>query len=163
MAECRRTSGLRGKHPDDLTELDRYIDPDTKVVISTQLDSDDALNRGAIARIQRHAGAFLGSSRTSCCIRSRLAQFDAVNGLVYRSRYQQNAFLSLFERPGNDVRGVMRENHTRLEKLCPLERDSSLLGWLQVLHGGNVSNHLTHQDVQVDDLDLDALFGVAGP
>ncbi len=164
VADCRRTSGLRGNHPDDLRDLDPYIDPDAKVVISTRLDSDDALNRGAIAQIQRHAGAFWGSSEELLLHSFPLGcKFDAVNGLVYRSRYQQNAFLSLFERPGNNVQGVMRDSHTRLEKLCPLERDFSLLGWLQVLHGGNVSNHLTRQDVQADDLDLDALFGVAGP
>lgn len=162
VAECRPMSSQRGNHPDDLRDLDRYVDPASEVVISTRLDSDDALNREAIAQIQSHARTFLESSDDLLLHTFPLGcKLDVVNRLVYRSRYQQNAFLSLFERPGNDIQGVMRMSHTKLEQFCPLERDFGLLGWLQVLHTGNVSNQLRRGDLQVHGLDLDAMFGVA--
>ena len=163
VAECRRVSSIRGKHPDDLRNLSRFIDPERKVIISTRLDSDDALHRGAVEQIQRHASTFWASPDE---LRLHTFPFgcklDAVNGLVYRSRYQQNAFLSLFERCGDDVQGIMQESHIALEKRVPFERDFSLPGWLQVLHGGNVSNRVTRDDAQVDGLDLQALFGLEG-
>lgn len=164
VAECRRQSSIRGKAPDDLRDLDKFVDPGSAVVITTRLDSDDALNRHAIEQIQGHAPAYAESPGEHLLHTFPLGcKLDAVNGQAYRTWYRQNAFLSLFERAGNDVQGVMRDSHVRLEKLfSPQVQDHAVLGWLQVLHGGNVSNSLNRHDEPADELDLGALYSLHG-
>jgi hypothetical protein len=160
IADCRRLASVRGRPPDDLTALDRYIDPGSEVLVTTRLDSDDALNRHAVELVQRHITAFHKSDDAALLHSFPFGcKLDVQTGGVYRTRYQQNAFLSLFERPGGpDVQGVLRDNHTQLEKSFPLTRDFSLLGWLQVLHGTNVSNAVNRNDEPTHGLDLQALF-----
>jgi hypothetical protein len=164
VAECRRHASVRGKAPDDLMALDEFVDPDSEVVITTRLDSDDALNRCSVEQIQRHATAFSRSGGDFLLHTFPLGcKLDAVDGRVYRTWYRQNAFLSLFERAGTDPKGVMQDNHVKLEtRFSPLERDFSLLGWLQVLHGSNVSNALNRHDEEAHGLDLRALYGLEG-
>jgi hypothetical protein len=161
VASCRLRSHAR-PHPGDLRDLARFIDPASEVVITTRLDSDDALNVSALAQIQRYASTFWESDDEALVHTFPLGcKLDTVNGHVYRSRYEQNAFLTLFERGENDVLGSLSANHTRLERAHPVVRDFSLLGWLQVLHGGNVSNEVNKNDLLVDgELDVESLFGV---
>jgi hypothetical protein len=155
IADCRAYTSVRGKAPDDLRDLDKFVAPGSEVVITTRLDSDDALHRSAIELVQRHAAPFKDSVDPVLLHSFPLGcKLDIGDRRLYRTRYQQNAFLSLLERAGNNVEGVMIDSHTRLEKRCPLTRDFSILGWMQVLHGTNVSNSLNRHDEPVDGLDL---------
>jgi hypothetical protein len=155
IADCRRYTSVPGKAPDDLRDLDKFVAPGSEVVITTRLDSDDALHRSALELVQRHAAPFLDSVDEVLLHTFPLGcKLDVTEGVLYRTRYQQNAFLSLLERTRNKVEGVMIDSHTRLEKRCPLTRDFSILGWMQVLHGTNVSNSLNRHDDPVEGLGL---------
>ncbi len=104
-------------------------------IISTRLDSDDALARDHIARVQSLADftrrEFLNFQlgwiwrRGQICIRT----------------YPSNPFLSLIEQ-SECFQSCYCVPHPRAASAAPIRQIADLPAWLQVVHGGNLSTHV---------------------
>ncbi|MGX1163219.1 putative rhamnosyltransferase [Arthrobacter sp. SLBN-100] len=104
-------------------------------LISSNLDNDDALATDFVERLQKIP---TGSSRTAVYF---------VNGLIlsgdalYANRDSTNAFCSVRETWDSPVT-CWADWHTRLGKSMPVLEIDGPAGWLQVVHGTNVSNRV---------------------
>ena len=105
------------------------------VLITTNLDNDDGLARDFVDRVQ-HADA----------PPERVALF-VTRGLIagprglYLRRDSRNAFCSVRE-SWDDPVTCWSDWHTRLGKSMPIIEIDGAPGWLQVVHGSNVSNRV---------------------
>jgi hypothetical protein len=114
---------------------DRVNAPD--MLITTQLDNDDALHRRYIECVQHevHEG--------------KLEFINASNGYVldferhhlYRKRDVSNPFISLIE-PFRDFRTVWCGPHPELSTFGPIRQVETEPLWLQVVHGRNKYNNV---------------------
>jgi hypothetical protein len=130
------------------------VAPGTQVLVTTRLDSDDALHVDAVGVVQEYAGLFRVSELDHMVVNFEQGwQLDAETGVVSERWYPHSPFISLLERVGaGPIRGVMHANHTTLPTHYLTHHDLSIVGWLQVVHGGNVTNTV-----------VDAATVVAGP
>jgi GT2 family glycosyltransferase len=105
------------------------------VLLTTNLDNDDALARDFVARLQRLAVAHPGSAlflRTGLVLRG-----DA----LFLRHDANNAFCSVSE-PWQRPVTAWRDWHTLLGEHLPVASVDGDPGWLQVVHGQNVSNRV---------------------
>lgn len=106
-------------------------------LITTRLDSDDAVARDFIAAVQRRFAPrdLLFVSFT------RGLQIDR-SGAVYRRDQLSGSFLSLVERRvgGRDPMTVYASRHERAASLGPVLEVQADPMWIQVLHGANLAN-----------------------
>ncbi|GAA4194867.1 hypothetical protein GCM10022219_18910 [Microbacterium oryzae] len=120
------------------------------ILLTTNLDNDDAIADDFVERLQalarRHprAALFLG--------RGIIAHGDE----VYLRRDDENAFCSVAE-PWDAPVTAWRDWHTLLHDHLPVVTDGGRPAWLQVVHGGNVSNRV--RGVRVSPFAYRALFG----
>jgi len=104
-------------------------------LLSTRLDNDDGLAVDFVARLQ---AAVAAAAR-------RRAAFNLTNGVVFDGRrayalsHPSNAFASLLE-TWDGARTVSDYQHMHLAEQGPVIQVAGPPGWLQVVHGGNVSN-----------------------
>jgi GT2 family glycosyltransferase len=121
-----------------------------EVLLTTNLDNDDAVAEDFVARLQGlarrhgHAAIYLASGL--------IAHGDD----VYLRRDPRNAFCSVAESwasPGT----AWNDWHTLLHRHYPAIVDGGAPAWLQVVHGGNVSNRVRGR--QVNPAAYRALFG----
>lgn len=105
------------------------------VLVTTNLDNDDALSADFAARIQN---SIESAERHAIFLRNGLILKD---GRLYRHVDRNNAFCSVAE-PWDSPVTAWADWHTRLAGQMP----STVLGgppaWLQVVHGNNVSNRV---------------------
>jgi Putative rhamnosyl transferase len=123
-------------------------------VITTRLDSDDAIAGNYLHAVR----AYDWGVRRFVGFEYGLA-FDCRTGQLWFRRYRLNPFLSLIE-PRDHAESVHVQRH---EDVCCDELVSlASIGWLQVIHGGNLANTLQGSPVPGSDVPelLDA-FGVA--
>lgn len=108
-------------------------------LITTRLDSDDAIAADFCARVQAE---FAGQELLYVSF-PRGLQVDR-QGRVYRYAYPSGPFLSLIERRpwGGAPRTVFGGGglHRRARTLGPLREVQSPPMWLQIVHGGNIAN-----------------------
>lgn len=103
-------------------------------LITTNLDNDDALSRDFIARIQ---SAEPSSATTAIYVKNGIVR---AGKRVYALEYRRNAFVSV-RTPWNDPQATCwSEWHTNLEDFMPVVEIDGPPGWMQVVHGSNVSN-----------------------
>ncbi|MDP9980805.1 hypothetical protein J2W14_000181 [Pseudarthrobacter oxydans] len=106
-----------------------------QILITTNLDNDDALAADFIERLQKTPAGL-----------ARAAVYF-VNGLVlsgdalYMNRDSTNAFCSVMETWDSPVT-CWADWHTRLGTSMPVQEIGGAAGWLQVVHGTNVSNRV---------------------
>lgn len=106
-----------------------------EILLTTNLDNDDALADDfadrvqALARRHRRAAIFLSSGL--------IARGDE----VYLRRDDHNAFCSVAE-PWDAPGTAWRDWHTLLDRHYPVVVEAGPPAWLQVVHGGNVSNRV---------------------
>jgi hypothetical protein len=143
--------------------LQQAVDAGAGVVVTTRLDSDDALNVAAVETLQDYARCFAAGALASLIVNfERGWQLQTETGIVTERWYPHSPFLSLIERAGRgSIRGVMHGPHTEVPYAHPTHQDLSIVGWLQTVHGDNVANQITDPDLAVRDADLSA-FGIAG-
>ncbi len=104
-------------------------------LLSTRLDNDDGLAVDFVGRVQAAVAA----------APPRRAAFNLTNGYVFDGRrayahaHPSNAFASLLE-PWETARTVSDVQHMDLAAAGPVVQVGGPGGWLQVVHGGNVSN-----------------------
>lgn len=110
---------------------------DAAYLITTRIDSDDAMAVDFMARVQ---GEFAGQERTFVNF-PRGVQIDRT-GAVYRSNIVSSPFLSLIERreAGRPPETVFVAKHARARGHAPLRQVDAPVMWAQVVHDDNVSN-----------------------
>ncbi|HMJ73572.1 MAG TPA: glycosyltransferase [Solirubrobacterales bacterium] len=147
------------------------VDPDVDVLITTRLDSDDAIADRYLEAVQDYAASFHRSSLESILVNfARGYRLDVAQERFYASRMTNNAFHSLFERPrshspqtvmsaGDDrLRrqwfqsydritmpgrgGANWHSHAHLHQHYPTHQDESMPAWLVAVHGGNLLNRI---------------------
>jgi hypothetical protein len=154
-----RTSTARSSLPAVLA----HLDPAADVLVTTRLDSDDAVAVDFVERVQSYLTAFRAlRSETLLLNFSQGRTLDTRAAALYDSFQPQGPFLSLFERlgPAAEPRTVYSGNHGRLSQEHPLQIDASGPAWLQVVHGQNVSNHVRKIDKPVAGESLDGRFAI---
>lgn len=122
---------------------DDVIDPSARVLITTRLDSDDAIHMRYVETIQDRLVDF-AAMRTPRWLLNfpRGYQLDQVNGKVLLDWEPRSPFHSLFENDPISAKTVLMGNHSILHRQHPTTQDDSLAAWLMVIHGGNAENRL---------------------
>jgi hypothetical protein len=147
------------RHPIRL--IGSLIEPDTDVLLTTRIDSDDAMHVDMLAAVQEYAEPFADSRHEELLINfPRGYKLDAAAGRAYHSYMDNSPFHSLAERPGPRPQSVMSGNHSLLHQKYPTHQDHSIPGWLQVVYGGNIRNNITNRDIPTDAEPLPRLFGI---
>lgn len=150
-----------GKHP--IRILDSFVDEATEVAITTRVDSDDGLNVDVVRVAHDYLEPFVESRHSEWLLNfPRGCKYDTATQSPYHTYLDNSPFHTLFERPHvrRPIRSVMSGNHSRLHQQYPTHQDHSLVGWLQVIYGGNVRNHINPLDIPADLSILGKLFAV---
>jgi Putative rhamnosyl transferase len=114
-----------------------------QAVVTTRLDSDDAIARRYVEAIQAHADAFVESDRGTLLLNfPRGFQLDRASGRLFFDWMPRSSFHSLFERITTTLTTVLAGNHAKFHEIHPTEHDDSIPAWLMVIHEGNVLNTL---------------------
>ncbi len=114
-----------------------------EAVVTTRLDSDDAISENYIGAIQAHADDFISSDGPTLLLNfPRGFQLDHETRRLFFDWMPRSSFHSLFERPEADLATVLAGNHAKFHEIHPTEHDDSIVAWLMVIHGGNVINKL---------------------
>lgn len=116
-------------------------------LLSTRLDNDDGLAVDFVARVQAAASS----------VPAGRVAFNVTEGYVfdgaraYAHAHPSNAFASLVE-PWASARTVSDHQHMHLGETAPIVQVGGPGGWLQVVHGGNVSNKIRGRRVPAAEL-----------
>lgn len=129
-----------------------YAGREGKWVVTTRLDNDDAIARDFVKIVQSHT---IEGTRQVLNITSGYVWWQ---GRVYRHRHRSNAFASVSESP-SDLSTVFSRPHMELSSLAPLKQITTDAGWMQVIHGENVSNRV--RGVRVPASDVHRTFSLA--
>lgn len=142
------------------------VQADTDVLITTRLDSDDAIADQYLAAVQDYAEQFHRSRHRHLLLNfPRGYRMDVALGRLHRCWMPNSPFHSFLERPRDSLaRGVMSGGHTalyrryernqrlrmlgengrgwhaRLHQHYPTHQDESMPAWLIGIHGGNLAS-----------------------
>jgi len=121
---------------DLLADMRSLVPEPAGTVMTTNLDNDDGVATDFVERLQQAAAQTRG--RTALYLPRGLIL--AGTGLFAR-RDRTNAFCSVAE-PWADAVTCWADWHTLLGRSMPVREVPGPAGWLQVVHGGNVSNRV---------------------
>jgi hypothetical protein len=170
-AEERRTEGMKvtltGAGRSRHSIATSMVRPDTEVLITTRLDSDDLICDRYLEATQVYVEPFHRSENADLLLSFPHGYWlDVDDRRLYRAWLPNNPFHSLFERPRlGPVKTVMREGHANLHRRYkdyrlqiqaedgtgwhvqlhqhyPTHRDESMPAWMIGVHGGNLVNHV---------------------
>lgn len=127
-----RTAVSRQELVSDIRDV---VEPSGDMLVTTNLDNDDSLGRDFLSRIQ---GAVTSDERKAVYIKNGLIRSGE---RLYRHSYRHNPFASVAEPWSNPVT-AWADWHTRLGKHMSVDVLPGSPGWLQVIHGKNVSNRV---------------------
>ena len=129
----------------------RDLTPGMDILVTSRLDSDDGLHPRFIERTREHLEHFLDSGHDRMIHAfPRGYRYDARTGETYAASTAKGPFLTLFERVGEVTPvGALEMRHSKMRARYPTVEDESLRAWVQVIHGGNVSNHVREQDRRI--------------
>lgn len=106
---------------------------DRNWLVTTRLDSDDALHPRFCEVVRENVvegrREFLNITRG----------LIVANGKCYRKSMPANPFIS-FSEPTMNARTVWAEQHGLLHQVAPVRQLRLRDGWVQIVHGGNLSN-----------------------
>jgi hypothetical protein len=121
-----------------------HIDDAADVVVTTRLDSDDAIHQDYVAAIQGHIPKFAESAKDTLLVNfPRGYKLNEQTGDLFFHWETRSHFHSLLEKhPGAGVQTVLSHTHSSMHTLHPTLHDDTFPAWLEVIHGGNVSNKL---------------------
>ena len=119
----------------------------TPWILSTRFDNDDALSVDHVARLHAAVAGQVVPVRGSL---NFPAGFILEGGRLYALRHMSNAFSSWLEPWDGKTRTVISINHLRMGKVGPLAQLDEAPAWLQVVHGGNVSNKVRGRRVPAE-------------
>jgi hypothetical protein len=106
-------------------------------LLTTNLDNDDGLAAGYVSRLHRHAQEHLG---TAPCALNFTNGFVLSGPALYLHPHLSNAFVNLLEPLDERLRTAPAIRHMELAQHLPVHQLPGPGAWLQVVHGGNVSN-----------------------
>lgn len=158
-ARVLRTSAHRSSLPAVLA----LLDPATEVLVTSRVDSDDALAVDFASRVATYVRPFCASGHDALLLSFPEGfKLDVGADRVFASFQPHNAFLTAFERVGRPggLRTVQSGNHGLLHREHPLHQDASGPAWLQVVHGANVTNHVYPADLPQPRSVLDGRFAL---
>lgn len=121
-------------------EIRKRLDTEDEYVITTNLDNDDALNIHMIERLHNEI-----DHQASLPMAYRFIygmQYFTDIRMALHMRYPHNHFLSLVESTHDDFHTIAYYAHARVHRVLPYTDISGQAGWLEVVHGHNVSNDL---------------------
>jgi Putative rhamnosyl transferase len=153
-----------------LSPIRKAVRPDADVLITTRLDSDDAIADEYLAAIQDYASSFHRSSHNRLLVNfPRGYRLDARADRLYRGWMHCSPFHSLFERPKHAAPDTVMSfgrsdtdshgrpylrlgrakqgntaGHPRLHYFHPTHQDTSMDAWLIAIHGGNRFSGIPH-------------------
>jgi hypothetical protein len=106
-------------------------------ILTSVLDNDDGLSSNFVLRLQESAARHVG--RAPCAI-------NFTNGYIlnrtalFRHSHVSNAFANVLEPFASEFRTASDIPHMELARSVPVIQIPGEGAWLQVVHGGNVSN-----------------------
>jgi len=127
--------------------------PETDVLITTRLDSDDAISSRYLEAVQAYLPAFGRGGLDELLVNFPQGfRLELASGSAYASRMYNTPFHSLFERPKRrPPTSVITGKHTTAHERHVTHQDESMPAWLQVLHGSNIHNKLVSTDRKLPD------------
>lgn len=152
--------------PGDLARVRAEISSDAPYLITTRVDSDDAIARSFVADVW----SFFDHQDALYINFLRGVQIDR-KGWVYGYGYLNNAFLTYVEKrqPGVPPLTVVRSAHGDCRRFAPVLNVVGPPRWLQVIHGSNVDNNVRGTRIapvvvaREFDIDLPYEVDVTGP
>lgn len=111
----------------------------TPFLLTTNLDNDDSLAIDYVARLHEVAARHAGESRLGI---NFLHGYVLNGSRLYAHEHSSNAFTNLLERFDDSARTAPSIMHMELAKHAPVHQIEGAGAWLQVIHGGNVSNKI---------------------
>lgn len=119
-----------------ICDVRALLKPDSRLLLTTRLDNDDAIARNFVDRLQRatsfqSAGAALNFPDG----------FSWRDGWVYAARDDSNPFASALETV-NDFQTIWARPHALLAEAFRVVQLGGGPAWLQVIHGDNVTNRI---------------------
>lgn len=121
-----------------LHDVRRAIGADYEYLITTRLDSDDALHEHAIRSLQK------------CFNRQAFEFFNFQNGYKYDLRNNRlffssdhsSPFVTLVEKSSNELKTIWVEQHQNIYKKYKATQLRDGRYWLQIVHGSNLMNRV---------------------
>jgi hypothetical protein len=110
-----------------------------RLLVTSNLDNDDALGFDYVERVQRAARTHFTGARFAVNVPDGYVLADCA---LYAHRHVQNAFTNLVEPDDAAFATTMTIRHMELSDHVPVVQAQGPAGWLQVVHGGNVSNRI---------------------
>jgi Putative rhamnosyl transferase len=117
------------------TAIANHIERESSHLITTRLDNDDAITQNFVELIQLEF-------RTQDCEFINFTQgYCLHNHKLYQVEDRSNAFISLIEFLSSSTpKTVLCVAHNKLDTIGKIRQIAHEVGWLQVIHHGNVSN-----------------------
>ena len=110
----------------------------TDALLSTRLDNDDALASDFVERLHSEIVKYA----TTDGAYNFENGFILSNGKLYRLKHPSNAFFSFLAPYGEHMTTAPSIQHMELSKHGKIHQISGAGGWMQIVHGGNVSNKI---------------------
>jgi hypothetical protein len=107
-------------------------------LLTTRLDNDDALARDFVERLHAEVRAAPAERAAFNFTRG----FVVCHGRVYALTHTSNAFVSLLEQRDAQASTVMAHRHMSIGSAATVRQIGGPGGWIQMVHGGNVSNKI---------------------
>lgn len=151
MAKYGETGTLHPVYRESVSEeelvddIRKIAEPVRKYVMTTNLDNDDAISSDFIHRLQEVAP------------RSETVAIYVTEGLIrsgealYLHRYPRNAFNSVCTE-WSEAKTCWSEWHTDFGAVMPVIELGGPPGWMQIVHGSNVSNRVRGRRTSPDAL-----------
>lgn len=118
-----------------ISDIQLCVGRNHKMLMTTNIDNDDAVAVDFVERLQRSATA---KCRTAVYLANGLI---LTGDRIYANRDPDNAFCSVLE-PWDDARMCWSDWHNMLHLSMPVQVVEGAPAWLQVVHGDNVSNRV---------------------
>jgi hypothetical protein len=126
-----------------------FLRDDTRFIITTRIDNDDAFHARAIEAIQ---GEFAAQELAFVNLLKGYI-LDLGRGNVYREDEPSNPFISCIERINDDsFKTVLCDQHLALGKHGPVHQLEHRPYWLRVIHGRNLSNREKGRPASLEEL-----------
>ena len=118
-------------------------------LLTSRLDSDDILAVDHVARLR----AIIGPVRSQVInfLEGTILSVNRKGPRLYRIEDHSNPFASLLEPLRPEAKTIWGEKHVDISKMTPVRQIAGRPAWMQIVHGGNVSNRIKGERVAIAD------------